>query len=119
MELKLNIYTDRKCKEIEKTLVANDFELSTGICEDIMSIVDIDLIEGGEALSEESQVIEVMKIVVRSFSTFKVMLKEVFDDLTDEEIGRTKMKEIAFVVVQILKFAIKNLFSAFGGSKKN
>lgn len=119
MELKLNIYKTRKLKEIEKTLVINDFELSTGICEDILNIVDIDMFEGVSALSEESQVAEIAKMIVGGFGVFKKLLKEVFDDLTDEDIERTKIKEIAAVVVLIVKFSLAELFSSFGGKKKN
>ena len=119
MELKLNIYTTRKLKEIEKTVVTDDFRLSTGICEDLLNIINIDLFEGVNALSEEDQIIEVIKMVVGSFDVFKNLLKETFDELTDDEIERTDVKEIATVVVKIVRFSLASLFSSFGGKGKN
>jgi hypothetical protein len=119
MELKLNIYKSRKSKEIEKTLTANDFELSTGVCEDVIKIINIDLFTGADALSEESQLIELFKIVSNSFDVFKEMLMEVFEDLTEEDISRTKLSEIVGVVYKIIRFALGNLFSSFGSNSKN
>ena len=119
MELKLNIYKSRKLKEIEKTLVAEDFELSTGICEDMLKLINIDLFEGVTALSEEDQFVEIFKIVVGGFDIFKDLLKDVFDDLTDEEIERTKVKEVAYIVFRIVKYSLENLFSSFRGNEKN
>ena len=119
MELKLNVYKTRKLKEVEKTLVTDDFKLSTGICEDMLNIINIDIFEGVNALSEEDQILEVMKMVVGGFGVFKELLKETFDDLTDDEIERTDIREIAVVVVRVVKFSLAGLFSAFGGKRKN
>lgn len=119
MELTLNIYKSRKSKEIEKTLKANDFELSTGVCEDLIKIVDVDLFVGVEALSEESQFLELYKIVSNSFDIFKEMLQEVFEGLTEADIEKTKMSEIVVVVYNIIRFALKNLFLSFGKNSKN
>ena len=120
MELKLNIYKDRKSKEIEKTYTANDFELSTGLCEDLLNVVRIDMFENGlDVLSEETQIIEVIKMVISSKDVFKEMLKEIFGGLTDDEISRSKMKEIAHVAVCCVNFALAEMFTSFGGKRKN
>ena len=120
MELKLNIYKNRRTKEIEKTYTANAFDLSTGLCEDLLHIVKIDMFENGlDILSEETQVIEMLKMGIGGVDVFKEMLKEIFDGLTDEEISRTKMKEIAHVVVCCVSYALKEMFASFGGKRKN
>ncbi len=120
MELKLNIYTDRKLKKIEKTYTANTFDLSTGVCEDLLHIVKIDMFENGlEILTEETQIVEVVKMVVSNLDTFKDLLKEIFDGLTDDEISRTSMKEIAKAVVLCIKFSLVEMFASFGGNRKN
>ena len=120
MELKLNIYKTRKSKEIEKTYIANDFELSTGICEDLLNIVKIDMFENGlDILSAETQVKEIMKMSIDGIDVFKEMLKEIYDGLTDEEISRTKIKEIAHVVVCCVNFALAEMFTSFGDKRKN
>ena len=117
MELKLNIYTNKKCKEIEKTLTVNDFELSTGVCEDVLLLVQVDKIDGLAAMSEESQAELLIDIITRNFEQFKDLLKNVFDDLTDEDLSKTKIKELMTVVSQIIKFSFATLFSAFKTDK--
>ena len=117
MELKLNIYTDKKCKEIEKTLRLNDFELSTGVCEDVLVLIQADKIDDLAAMSEESQAALLIDIITRNFEQFKDLLKNVFDDLTDEDLSKTKIKEMMTVVAQIIKFSFATLFSAFKTDK--
>ena len=117
MELKLNIYTDKKCKEIAKTLIEQDFELSTGVCEDVLRLIKVDEIDGITAMSEESQSELLLDIITNNFEQFKDLLKNVFDDLTDEDLSRTKIKEMMHVVAQIIKFSFATLFSAFKTDK--
>lgn len=115
MELKLNIYTRKNLKDVEKTYVVNDFELSMGACEDLLDLINIDMFEGGlEALSDESQIIQVLKTIVGGIPVFKDILKDVFDGLTDEEIRRTKASEIINCVASIIKYSIVGLTSSFG-----
>lgn len=117
MELKLNIYTDKKCKEIAKTLIVQDFELSTGVCEDVLRLIKVDEIDGITAMSEESQAELLIDIITNNFEQFKDLLKNVFDDLTDEDLSKTKIKEMMRVVALIIKFSFATLFSAFKTDK--
>ena len=115
MEIKLNIYTNRKLREVEKTYIVNDFELSTGTCEDLLDIVNIDMFEGGlEALSDEAKIGEVLRTITGGVQVFKDLLKDVFDDLTDEEIKRTKVSDIINCVATIIKYSVNGLASSFG-----
>lgn len=114
MKLKLNIYDG---KEIVKTYEAQDFNLMTGVCEDIINIVDIDKLTSGK-LDDKELGIEVIKIVAKSFSKFKPFLQDVFDGLTDEEYRNTSLREVAACVVEIVKYTVGELFNV-GGSSKN
>lgn len=115
MELKLHIYNK---KEIVNTYIANDFELSTGVCEDLLNLINIDMFDGGlEALSDEAKIMEFLKTIVGGVSLFKDILKEVFDELTDDEIRNTKISEVLKVVATIIKYSITGLTSSFGNSK--
>lgn len=117
MEIKLNIYKDEKLKELEKTYIANDFELSTGVIEDIMNCINIDAFEGGlEALSDEGQISTIVPMIYGAYGTFKNLLKNAFDGLTDDEIKRTKIKEVAKVVIDIIKYSFAELGKAVGFS---
>lgn len=116
MELKLNIYNTRRLKEIEKTYIVNDFELSTGTCEDLLDLIDIDMFEGGlEALSDEVKISQVLRTIVGGVQIFKDLLKDVFDGLTDDEIKRTKVGDIINCVALIIKYSVTGLASSFGG----
>lgn len=120
MELRLNIYTDKKCKDIERTVAVNDFELSTGVCEDVLQLIKVDQIDDLASLSEESQAAVLVDIISNNFEEFKNLLKNVFDDVTDSDLSRTKMQEMLTVVAQIIKYTFQMLFSAFHtGKKKN
>lgn len=115
MEFKLNIYTDKKLKKVEKTYITNDFKLSTGIVEDIMNCVNIDAFEGGlEALSTEGQISAIVPMIYGAFSTFKELLKDAFDGLTDDEIKRTDITEIAKLVIDIIKYSFAELGGVIG-----
>lgn len=117
MELKLNIYTDKKCKEIARVVTTNDFELSTGVCEDVLRLIKVDQIDDLAAMSEESQAATLLDIITNNLGQFKDLLTNVFDDLTDEELSRTKINEMMHVVALIVRFSFRTLFSAFKTDK--
>lgn len=115
MELKLDIYTTRLCRKVERTATAQDFELSTGVCEDVLDIINIDMFEGGlTALSEESMTELVIGIIKNGYPFFMELIKEIFD-ITDDEAKRIKITDIAKVVLDIIKYSFLQLAGAFGG----
>ena len=94
----------------------NDFVLTTGICEDILNEVDIEkLIEG--KLDEQTLGFEILKIVKKSFNKFSPFLQDVFDGLTDDEYRSTSIKEVANVIINIVKYTISELYSVGNNSK--
>ena len=113
MKLTLNIYDGKK---IVKTYEANDFTLMTGICEDIINLVDIDKLTSGK-INDTALGLEVIKLVAKSFSKFKPFLQEVFEGLTDEEYRHTSIKEVAKIVVTIVQYTISELYSVGDNSK--
>ena len=115
MELKINIYKTRLCREVEKTVTANAFELSTGICEDVLNIINIDLFEGGfQALSDESQQELAIDLIKKGYPFFIQLIKEIFE-LTDDECKCLAISEIARVVMDIVKYAFSQLANPLGG----
>lgn len=113
MKLELNIYNSGK---VVKTYEANDFTLMTGVCEDILNMVDIDKLTSGK-LSQTEMGIEIVKIVAKSFSKFKPFLQDVFEGLTDDEYRHTSIKEVAKVVVTIVQYTINELYNVGENSK--
>jgi hypothetical protein len=119
MELKLDIYKTRICREVERTATAKDFELSTGVCEDILSAINIDMFDGGlDALSLDGKSDLIMQTVKNAYPVFIELIKEIFE-LSDAEAKRIKIADIARIVVDIVKYSISNLANAFGVSEKN
>ena len=119
MELKLDIYTTRLCRKVERTATAMDFELSTGVCEDILNAINIDMFEGGlNSLSIDGQGELIMQTIKSAYPVFIELIKEIFE-LTDAESKRIKIADVAKVVVDIVKYSVSNLANAFGGSAKN
>lgn len=119
MELKLDIYTTRLCREVERTAIAKDFELSVGVCEDILNAINIDMFEGGlDSLSNEGQSELIMQTIKSAYPVFIDLIKEIFE-LNDDEVKRIKIADVAKVVIEVVKYSVSNLANAFGGSGKN
>lgn len=113
MELKLNIYNK---KRIVKTHVTNDVFLELGVCADVLKIIDIDKFSNMKSQTE--LVKEVMKIVIKCFSSFEEILLNLFDDLTADELRHTRVDEVAMLAVQIVGFTIDKL-NGIPGNQKN
>ena len=100
MELKLNIYEKRK---VVKTYTAETYDLMFGTVEDFLNVVDMEGLTSGS----DVEVIKVVgNIVMKSMDSIKELLKDVFDGITDEELKRTRVSDIAGVLVDIVKYAI-------------
>ena len=98
--LKLNIYTAENLNEIEKTYTAESFDLMFGTAEDFMQIIGFDQLKSKQ---------EVAMSVMRAFNSLKPMLKEIFTGVTDDELKRTKVKELLPLYVDIFDVILKDL----------
>ena len=96
-DLKLNIYDG---KSIEKTYVAEEIDIMFGTVEDLLDAIDFD------NLNDEK---EVVKVVIKTLNNLKPFLKQIFDGLTDDEIKRTKVKELVPLFVDIVKYTMDEL----------
>lgn len=101
-DLKLNIYNG---KSIEKTYVAEEIDIMFGTVEDLLDVINFD------NLKDEN---EVVKVVIATLKNLKPFLKQIFDGLTDEEIKRTKVKELVPLFVKIVTYSIEELKSLMG-----
>ena len=113
MELKLNIYSDSR--EIEKTYTSNDCDIMFGTCENIISLIDFDFLLDDDA-NDEKLISTVTKMVRGSLNEVKNLLKEVFPEVTDDELKRTKLRELVSLVVDIVKFTFTGIADV--GKKK-
>lgn len=97
MELKLNVY---KGREVEKTYTTDTYDLMYGIVEDILGVLDL------EKMTDN---LEVAKMVIKMMPQIRPFLKDVFEGLTDEELRRTKVKELIAVFVNIVRYSINEI----------
>lgn len=114
MQLSLNIYKKDNKKEVEKVVVANEFDIMFGTVEDLVALIDVDKLDG-EA-KDIDFIAAVAKLLSGGMGKVKDVILEIFPDLTEEELRRTKARELLSVVATVLKYGFANM-SDIGGSK--
>ena len=108
MQLVLNIY-DPVTKIITKQYTSETVDIMFGTIEDLIDVIDMDNL---------SNDMEWAKLIVMSMKKIKPLLKEVFTDVTDEELKNTKIKELVPLFINIFKFALDEI-KGLGGNSKN
>jgi hypothetical protein len=109
--MKLNIY---KGRQVEKTYTAETYDLMFGTIEDVADAINLDSLKTGS----DVEIIKMIgNLVLHSMDTVKNLLKDIFEGITDEELKRTKVKEIATVLLDVVKFTIAQL--NLGNNGKN
>lgn len=110
MELKLNVYNG---KTIEKTYTADDFTLTTGTCEDILNLIELDKLVNvslSDIEDDTETMMKFMSIFLGLFKQFNPIMKQVFVGLTDDEYRRTNMKEVSAIGWKIIQYTFAELF---------
>lgn len=107
----LNIYEKRK---IIKTYKAEAYDLMYGTITDIANVVNLDDIKTG---SNEEILKLVIKLLPTGLESINKLIKDIFDGLTDEELKKTKVKEVAQVLVDVIVFTYNQLRG--GNDSKN
>lgn len=109
--MKINVYEKRK---IVKTYEVDAYDLPFGILEDVADTIDIDSLKTG---SDVEIITLVGKMVIKNKNIVKELLKDIFDGITDEEIRKTTVTEMARVIVDIVTYTIGQL--NLGNNSKN
>lgn len=107
MNLQLNIYKNNN--EIEKTYTAGEYDLMWGTIEDLTNVIDLDKIGDNVAVGQ---------MVLKVIPQLKPILKQIFVGVTDEEIKRTKVKELIPIFVDVFVYAFSQ-FSALDNKQGN
>lgn len=103
MEIKLNIYDKRK---VVKTYTTDAYDIMFGTVEDLIDILDLDKIMSGD----DKELIQVVAHAIpKAFGLVKPLLKDIFEDLTDDEIKHTRMSEVAKCLLTVIKFSISQI----------
>lgn len=107
----LNIYKNGK---IEKSYETENYDLMFGTVEDILTIFEVDELKTGTD-------VEIIKMVTNALpkclDIIKPLLKDIFEGLNDEELKRVKLKEVAIVIVDVIKYALLQISMGFGTKK--
>lgn len=103
MVLKLPIYEE---KQVVKAYTAETYDIMFGTVEDLIDAVDMEKFMSG---NNNDLVEGVAKAIPKIFGMIKPLLKDIFEGLTDEEIKHTKVKDVAKVIVAIVKFAVSQV----------
>ena len=114
MEIKLNIYDGNK---IAKTYTANEVNLSFGVIEDVLELIDVEKLTA--ANDDVALMKEVIKVVAGAFGQVKTILREMFPDITEDELKRARMKDVAVVLVTTFKFAFAEIAGLANPKAKN
>lgn len=108
--MKINVYEK---KQIIKTYEAETYDLMFGTIEDIAEAVNLDALKTGS----DVEIIKLVgNLVMSSMGTVKELLKDIFDGITDEELKKVKVAEIATVLIDVVKYTIIQLNA---GAPKN
>ena len=102
--MKLNVYKNQK--EIEKTYVVDAYDMMYGTVEDIFEILH----QVGDMRSDAA----LLNVIQKNRKKLNELLKDVFPELTDEELRRIKLKELVPFFVDLFDY-VKDSF----GSEKN
>ena len=101
--MKLNIYEGR---EIVKTYETDSYNLKFGTIEDVSNAVNLDHLESGT----NAEFIRIaIDLVMHSMDTVKDLIKDVFDGITDEEIRKCSVAEMAMVIVDVVTYTMQLL----------
>ena len=101
--MKLNIYEKKK---VVKTYEADQYNLLFGVMEDVARVIKLDELKTGE----DAEIIKLVGgAVLNSLDTVKGLMMDIFDGLTEEELRGASVKEIAMVLVDVVKYTISTL----------
>lgn len=107
--MKLNIYNK---KNIVKTYEADSYDLLFGVVEDVSNAINLDELKTGS----ENEILKLcLNLAAKSMGTVKELMKDIFDGITDEELKKAKVLEIATVLVDVVKYTIEQLGKNFSG----
>lgn len=100
MELKLNIYKNQR--EIEKTYTVEEYDLMLGPVEDLLNELDLEALVSKS--DRDSLITAASRLLKSRKDVIYPLLKDVFEGLTDDELRKTKVKELLTVVAGIAGF---------------
>lgn len=107
MELKLNVYKSQQ--EVEKTYRAQDYEVMYGTVEDLLDCLDLEaLTNSGDT---DGIIAAASRLLRARADVINPLLMDIFPGLTEEELRRTKTREVLEVIVGLTGFSLDQIKS--------
>ena len=103
--MKLTIYENKKPV---KVYTAETYDLMFGTVEDIAEAMNLDNLRTGSDVEIIGLAVDLIK---RNMATVKDLLKDIFEGLTDDEIKHARVRDIARVLLDVVKYTIGQLKS--------
>ena len=101
--MKLNIRENRK---VVKTYEADTYDLTFGTIEDVADSIKLDALETGS----NAEIIKMAgNLVLHNLGTVKDLMKDIFEGITDEELRTVRVSELAAVLVEVVKYTLKQM----------
>lgn len=92
--MKLNIYKNQH--DIEKTYEIDNYDIMYGTVEDVLSIFD--------EIEDLSDNLQIFKVIQKNRIKLNDLLKDIFPDLTDDELRRIKLKELVPLFIGLFTY---------------
>lgn len=106
--MKLNVYEKKK---VVKTYTADSYKLLLGTVEDVTNAVNLDNMKTG---SNAEIIGMAFNLVKNSYSTVVNLMKDIFDDITDEDLKKCAVDEIVTVIAEVITMTLVQLNIGFG-----
>lgn len=94
--------------DVEKTVTASPYDLFFGTVEDILHLLD--------AVGEDADADTIVRVVRENWDNLKVLLLDVFPDLTADDLRYVKVRELIPVIMELFSYVAK---SVKGNGSKN
>lgn len=101
--MKLYIYEN---KNVVKTYETDKYSLMFGTIQEFIKIINLDELK---STSEEEIGNLVLKAIPNSIDLISHLMKDIFDELTDDELKNVRLKDIATVIIEVIKYAISEM----------
>ena len=105
MDLKVNVY---KGNEVIKTVEAKTVDIRFGTVRKLMELTKVERIDNTYGL---------LSAVVDAWDDIKVVLSDIFPELSEEDMDNIKLSELVPVVMQILKESFAKVLTIPSDSK--
>ena len=116
MELKLVTYkTENRKKIVDKTFCVSEYELSFGTIENFIKAIDIENLT--KCQTEDDLLKWAGKAVLQGFDQIEPLILDVFEGLTAEQLKTAKTKDVAKVLIDVMKYTFAEIMSL--GKEKN